>query len=731
MSQLNNKSEKGGKKGHETRNMIIFLSIFAIICIGITVICILKNKKNVSLNQNTQIVDSKNQNSNNNSDDTPGISSIQDTYYENYLKIINVNFTDGTKKSDGKYQVEGNYIQIDGLKDVELQQKINDYIKDKIMNLYDKNSTSEYINIYTNCTANFANVLSISSYKYDENNLKNIGINIDLSTGNEIKFNDLFKKDAGIKSIISKCAYDSLIVEATSGGDGSSIIDEPDMTKNSENDNFEFETEKEKQERAQKYAEIEDKVFEILSNYNSNNELEYSFSSRCIYIYKDNSIITIPMKKYYEQIAIYNRFKGNTNIYDGKYENQDIIENKKIPVFAPENSMNVHADIDMSDGPVNIVYTNIQRKSDNLMYAIVMQGYIEENDYNSEIMEKAKNLAKEELEKKSEKYNNSQQACYLEVGIVINDYEGYTLEKAVKEYTASIQKRDELFNGALNYIQDGNVYIYWTPEEKNNGYIWKNYISNYKDISYNNELSDYKYNVNTKKLEQTKNNDINNLGGDEQIQNNNTSEGKLIVIDAGHQLKGNSEKEPIGPGATETKAKVTTGATGVATGQKESELNLKVSLLLQEELTKKGYKVIMTRTSENVDLSNSQRAKIANENSADAFIRIHANSADSSSAKGVLTMCQTSQNKYNGNIAQESYSLSKVILDNICKKTGAQNRGVTRTDDMSGINWCTVPTTIVEMGFLSNSEEDKLLADENYQKKIVDGIVEGLEEYFS
>ena len=84
MSQLNNKSEKGGKKGHVTRNMIIFLSIFAIICIGITVICILKNKKNVSLNQNTQIVDSKNQNSNNNSDDTPGISSIQDTYYENY-----------------------------------------------------------------------------------------------------------------------------------------------------------------------------------------------------------------------------------------------------------------------------------------------------------------------------------------------------------------------------------------------------------------------------------------------------------------------------------------------------------------------------------------------------------------------------------------------------------------------------------------------------------------------
>lgn len=215
----------------------------------------------------------------------------------------------------------------------------------------------------------------------------------------------------------------------------------------------------------------------------------------------------------------------------------------------------------------------------------------------------------------------------------------------------------------------------------------------------------------------------------EELQENLNS--KVIVIDPGHQAKGDSEKEPIGPGAEETKAKVTTGATGVVTKQKESELNLKVSLLLQEELSKKGYTVIMTRTTNDVNMSNSERAHIANHAKADIFIRIHANSSNSSSAKGVLTMCQTEKNKYNGYLQQESYKLSKLVVDNISKLTGANNRGVTQTDNMSGINWCIVPTSIVEMGFLSNPEEDKLMETQEYQKKIVEGIIKGIEEYLN
>jgi len=282
-----------------------------------------------------------------------------------------------------------------------------------------------------------------------------------------------------------------------------------------------------------------------------------------------------------------------------------------------------------------------------------------------------------------------------------------------KENIISDQNQKEMLLSEITEEEKGKIGIDNSNDNNNNT------NNNHNDNNNSNNNNNNNNNLN--------NNSINKVQAISQKENNKN---KIIVIDPGHQTKGNSEKEPIGPGATETKAKVTTGATGVLTGQKESELNLKVSLLLKEELTKKGYTVIMTRTINDVDMSNSERAKIANNANADAFIRIHANSASSSSAKGVLTMCQTEKNIYNGYLAQDSYNLSKLVVDNIVKKTGANNRSVTKTDTMSGINWCTVPTTIVEMGFLSNPDEDKLMATQEYQKKIVDGIVQGIEEYF-
>ena len=204
---------------------------------------------------------------------------------------------------------------------------------------------------------------------------------------------------------------------------------------------------------------------------------------------------------------------------------------------------------------------------------------------------------------------------------------------------------------------------------------------------------------------------------------------KVIVIDAGHQTRAMSATEPIGPGSSQRK--VTGGASGCVTHLPEYKLNLQVAKKLQKELVNRGYKVIMVRTKNNVRMSNVQRAKVANKYKADAFIRIHANSAGSSSVKGALTIAPASNNRYMTKANRKaSQKLSKKVLKAMCKTTGAKNRGVMYTNSMTGINWCKVPVTIVEMGFMSNPSEDRKMAKASYQKKIVKGIADGIDNFF-
>ncbi len=207
-------------------------------------------------------------------------------------------------------------------------------------------------------------------------------------------------------------------------------------------------------------------------------------------------------------------------------------------------------------------------------------------------------------------------------------------------------------------------------------------------------------------------------------------DGSLVCIDAGHQAYGNSDTEPNAPDSTVMKAKVTTGTSGVATGLAESVLNLTVSCMLRDELLARGYNVLMIRESQDVDISNAERAMIANNAGADVFIRIHANGSSDQSLSGALTMCPTASNPYVGSIYSSCRSLSEYVVNGLCAATGAVNRGVQETDTMTGINWCTVPVTIVEMGFMSNPTEDTLMSTTEYQTQIVTGIANGIDAYF-
>lgn len=206
---------------------------------------------------------------------------------------------------------------------------------------------------------------------------------------------------------------------------------------------------------------------------------------------------------------------------------------------------------------------------------------------------------------------------------------------------------------------------------------------------------------------------------------------RIIVIDAGHQQKGSAEQEPNGPNSDVMKAQVSVGATGAYTGAFEYELNLRVALLLRDELIRRGYSVVMIRETNNVNISNMERAEIANRYEASAYVRIHANSWTDESASGALTMCQSAFNPYPDCVAhyEESRLLSELVLQSFCDQTGISKLSVRETDDMTGTNWSRVPTTIVEMGFLSNRSDDSLMATDYFRQEAAIGIANGLDAF--
>ncbi len=207
--------------------------------------------------------------------------------------------------------------------------------------------------------------------------------------------------------------------------------------------------------------------------------------------------------------------------------------------------------------------------------------------------------------------------------------------------------------------------------------------------------------------------------------------GHIICIDAGHQEKANSEQEPVGPGSEETKAKVSTGTKGKWTEVPEYVVNLDVALKLEEELIARGYTVLMVRTTHDVNISNVERAEMANEIGADAFIRIHCNGTESEKVKGCGAVCQSKTNPYVGDMFSTNFSLNNKIVNMICEQTGQDKYGVIAEDNMAGINWCKVPAALIELGFMTNEEEDKLLVTEEYQELAAKGIANGIDAWLA
>lgn len=202
---------------------------------------------------------------------------------------------------------------------------------------------------------------------------------------------------------------------------------------------------------------------------------------------------------------------------------------------------------------------------------------------------------------------------------------------------------------------------------------------------------------------------------------------KVIVIDPGHASKSNLDKEPIAPDSSEMKIKDGGGADGVSSKTPEYIVNMQVSLKLRTFLEEKGYIVKMTKVDNSRSLGNVERAEFANKENADLEIRIHADSDDNSNVRGASMLVPAAINENTKGIHDKSSNYGKIILDNLVKEVGMASRGVIERNDMTGFNWSKVPVVLIEMGFLSNEEEDKLLNTDEYQNKIAKGLADGID----
>lgn len=167
------------------------------------------------------------------------------------------------------------------------------------------------------------------------------------------------------------------------------------------------------------------------------------------------------------------------------------------------------------------------------------------------------------------------------------------------------------------------------------------------------------------------------------------------------------------------------GTRGRVTGVPEYRLNLDVALLLQAELKALGATVVMTREAHDVDLGNIDRAEIGNNAGADLVVRIHADGSENPDVHG-FSVLVPAEKHVGEEIAARSRSAGDQIYQSILDATGAKGRGIVARTDLTGFNWSTVPVVLIELGFMTNAEEDRKLQDEAYQKSLAEGIAEGV-----
>jgi N-acetylmuramoyl-L-alanine amidase len=200
----------------------------------------------------------------------------------------------------------------------------------------------------------------------------------------------------------------------------------------------------------------------------------------------------------------------------------------------------------------------------------------------------------------------------------------------------------------------------------------------------------------------------------------------VVVIDPGHDLRANLQTEPIGPGSSIRKIKDGGGTHGVVSGLSEAELNLRVALRLRALLERAGAKVVMTRTrTAGASIGNVARARIANRARAALFLRIHADGSTDRESRGTHTLYPAFHTGWTDDVYAASKRAARIVQAELRGALGFPDRGLQERSDFTGFNWADVPVILVEMGFMTNPTEDRLLATPTYEQRAAVGLCLG------
>lgn len=204
--------------------------------------------------------------------------------------------------------------------------------------------------------------------------------------------------------------------------------------------------------------------------------------------------------------------------------------------------------------------------------------------------------------------------------------------------------------------------------------------------------------------------------------------GKVICVDPGGQTRTDAS-EWTDPGMTR-KNTPEPDVRGTVTGNAEYLVNLDIGVKLKNLLEKDGIKVVMTRETNDVDLSNIMRAEIASNANANLYLRIHCANSDDPMVMGAQTL-YPAQGDYTEPIYEKSKQAALLVQAELLKSLGVEDKGVVSNHDLPGLNWSKVPVIQAEPGYLSSPRDDSNLAEDSYRWKVAWGLRNGIIKYLT